>query len=443
MPAAVPRPGGPMLERLFHLSDHGTTAATELRAGVVTFLTVSYILFVNPQILSQAGLPAGDVVFATAISSAVATLIMGLWARYPFALAPGMGLNAFFTFGVVLGLGVDWRSALAAVFVAGVLFLVLSAGGLRRRVLEAIPTPIKIATTSGIGLFLALIGLEAAGLVVDDPETLITLGDPTTPGALVALGALMLVAALERRGTKGAILWGILAATGASWLLGITPPPEGFVTLPSLPEATLGALDFRGLLTGPMIPVVLAFLFVDLFDTAGTLIGVGRLGGFVDTSGNLPRSGRAFAADALGTTVGAALGTSPVTSYIESATGIEEGGRTGLTAVVVACLFLLAPFFTPLLATVPAVATAPALIVVGALMLRGAGEIAWQRIDEAVPAFLTLTIMPFTYSIAHGIASGIISWVAIKVLSGRLREISPAMALLAVLLVLYYSLVRL
>ncbi len=430
----------PALERLFRLRQLGTDPATEVRAGLVTFLTLSYILFVNPQILSQAGLPAEDVAVATALAAAVATLLMGLWANYPFALAPGMGLNAYFTFGVVGALGVEWPVALAAVFVEGLLFLVLAVSGARAALLRAIPLSIKVATMSGIGLFLAIIGLESAGLVVDHPATLVTLGDLASVPAALALGGILLSGALLALRLRGALLLGIAAVAAAAWAAGVAEPPASVVALPHLPRTTFLALDFAGLFSGKLAAVVLAFLFVDIFDTAGTLIGVGRLAGFVDRDGELPRANRAFAADAVGTTVGALLGTSTITSYVESATGVEEGGRSGLTAVVVALLFLLSLFFTPLLAAVPAVATAPALVVVGALMMRGAGELDWTRPDEAVPAFLTVAGMPFTYSIANGISLGIVSYAAIKLLSGRGREVHPLMYGLAVLLLLFYGL---
>ena len=428
------------LDRWFHLRERGTTAATEARAGVVTFLTMAYILFVNPQILAQAGMPAEDVAVATALASAAATLLMGLLANYPVALAPGMGLNAYFTFGVVQGLGVSWQVALAAVFVEGVLFLLLAVSGARTALLRAIPEPLKLATMAGIGLFLAAIGFQNAGWVADHPATLVTLGDLTAPAPLLALGGLVVIVALLARRVTGAILIGILAATAAAWALGVAAPPERLLALPRLPSETLFAFDFGGLLAGKTAAVVLAFLFVDLFDTAGTLIGVGRLAGLTDEKGELPRAGRAFAADALGTSIGAALGTSTVTSYVESATGVEEGGRTGLTAVVVALLFALSLFFTPLLTAVPAAATAPALVAVGALMLAGARAIDWSRADDAVPAFLTLAAMPLTYSIANGISLGIVSWVAIKLLAGRWREVHPVLGGLAVALALFYGL---
>jgi len=428
-----------MLDRIFGLREAGSTVTTEFRAGATTFLTLSYILFVNPQILSQAGLPREDVVVATAIASAIATLLMGLWANLPFALAPGMGLNAYFTFGVVGAMGVDWRIALAAVFIEGILFLLLAVTGARSALVRAIPTQIKVATMAGIGLFLAMIGLQSAGVVADHPDTLVGLGDITAPPTLLALAGLLLMAALLSRQVKGGILYGILAIAGLAWITGISPGPEGIMSVPSLPRETLFALDFHGLLTGKMLSVILAFLFVDFFDTAGTLIGVGRLAGFLDERGDLTRANRAFTADAVGTSVGALLGTSTVTTYVESATGVEEGGRTGLTAVAVAILFLVSLFFTPLLVAVPAIATAPALILVGALMMRGSRDLDWTSADQAVPALLTIVGMPFTYSIANGITLGLVSFVLIRVLSGRYREVHPLMYLLTGLLIAFYA----
>ena len=430
-----------MLDRLFRLREEGTTPGTEVRAGVATFLTMGYILFVNPQILAQAGMPANDVTLATALAAAVATLVMGVYANYPFALAPGMGLNAYFTFGVVLGMGVPYPVALAAVFVEGLLFLLLTAGGIRAAIINAIPSTLKTATMSGIGLFLAIIGLKNGGLIVAHPETLVTLGDVQSAPVLLTLFGLALMGALLTRKVPGALLLGILTVTSITWVFGLSPLPERLVAMPTLPRETLLAFDFSLLLTGKFVTVVLAFLFVDFFDTAGTLIGVGQLGGFLDDQGRLPRANRAFAADALGTTAGAMLGTSTVTSYIESATGIEEGGRTGLTAVVVAVLFVGALFFTPIIIAVPGAATAPALIVVGALMMKGTRTLPWEQYDEAIPAFLTIAAMPLTYSIANGIALGIVSYVLLKLLSGKPREAHPLMYVLAVLLVLYYGFV--
>ncbi len=364
---------------------------------------------------------------------------MGLWAHYPFALAPGMGLNAYFTYGVVQGMGVSYHVALAAVFVEGLLFLALALSGVRGAVLRAIPDALKVATSGGIGLFLAIIGFQHAGLVIDSPATLVTLGSLTHPTTLLALGTLVLMALLLVRRIPGALLLGILAGTLVAWLTGLAPLPERWVQLPGLPRETLASFDFGTLLHAKLVSVVLAFLFVDFFDTAGTLMGIGRLGGFLNARGELERAREAFSADAVGTTLGALLGTSTVTTYIESATGIEEGGRTGLTAVVVALLFLLSLFLAPLFTAVPAAATAPALILVGVFMMQGLTKLNWRKYDEAIPAFLTITLMPFTYSIANGIAFGLIAYVLLQVLSGRARAVHPILYVLTVLLSLYYA----
>jgi adenine/guanine/hypoxanthine permease len=426
------------IRTFFDIEKHGSSIKTELRAGLVTFLTMAYILLVNPQILSQAGLPPGDVAAATAIASAVACIMMGLVAKYPFALAPGMGLNAYFVFGIVIGLGVSYQVALTAVFVEGLLFIALSIGGLRSAVLHAIPAPLRIATMSGIGLFLALIGLENAGIVVADQATLITLGDIRSDTVLLALATLILISVLTYRRIPGAILIGIVLATGTAWIAGIATPPQDWFVAPALPGETFLAFDFSGLMNGAVIGAVLALLFVDFFDTAGTLLGVGMLGGYIDKDGKLPRSRQAFTADAVGTAVGAMLGTSTVTSYIESSAGIEEGGRTGLTAVVVGVLFLLSLVFIPVFTAVPAAATAPVLMFVGAMMLQKLDQIDWKNTTESIPAFLTITLMPLSFSIANGIAAGILSYTVIRLLSGEARSVSAIMYVLSLLLIGYY-----
>ncbi len=426
------------IDNYFGITRNASTVAAEVRAGLATFLTMSYILFVNPQILAEAGMPVDDVAFATAVSAGVATLIMGIWAHYPFALAPGMGLNAYFTYGVVIGMGVSWQTALAAVFIEGVLFLILSIGGIRTAILNAIPLTLKSATTAGIGLFLAIIGLRGAGLVADDPVTLLRLGDLSDPVTLAALAGLAVMATLMVRRVLGALLIGIIAVTAWMWIAGLAPSPDQVLAIPSLPEETLAAVDFSELFTGKLIAVVIAFLFVDFFDTAGTLVGVGTLGGFIDRRGEMERAGRAFSSDAIGTIFGSLLGTSTVTTYVESATGVEEGGRTGFTAVIVALLFFLSLWFLPLFSAVPAAATAPALILVGALMMRTASDVPWNQLDEAIPAFLTITIMPFTSSIANGIAAGIITYVLLKILGGRPGDAGLMMLFLAIVLAIFY-----
>ena len=432
-------PGALWLDRRFRLAERGTSVGTEARAGAVTFLTMAYVLFVNPQILSQTGMPAADVLVATALTAGLTTILMGLYADLPFALAPGMGLNAYFTFGVVKGMGVTWEAALAASFAAGVLFLVLARAGLRTALVGAIPDSLKAATTVGIGLFLAIIGLRGAGLVVDHPETLVTLGDVRSAPVLLALVGTLVTAVLVARRVPGALLAGVGLVTGIAWMTGLSPAPGAVVQAPSLPRETFAALDFAALLDGRMIGVVVAFLFVGLFDTAGTLVGVSRMAGLLGPGGELPRADRAFTTDAIGTMGGALLGTSPVTAYVESAAGVQEGGRTGLTAVVCGLLLIAALLFAPIFTAVPAFATAPALLVVGAMMMEGARHIAWDRFDEALPAFLTVVGMPFTYSIANGITLGIVSYVVLKLGTGQARAVPGLLYGLAVLLVAFFA----
>lgn len=438
------------LDRFFELRAREATVGGELRAAFTIFLTMAYILIVNPAILGDA-IDVGDssaaqLLTATAIAAAFGTLLMGLLARYPFALAPGMGLNAYFTYTVVLGEQIPWPAALGAVFISGLIFIVLSVGGIRNAIVRAIPRPLQLAIACGIGLFLTLIGLQHAGVVVAHPETLVTLGDVTGGGAVLAIGGLLLMAILHIYRFKAAILIGIAAvsviavATGAPVFSG--QPFAGFdgfpLAAPVWPSDIAGALDLAGALEIGIVGIVFTFTFVDLFDTAGTLIGLGHRAGVLDEKGDIPRGSRAFLADALATTGGAAVGTSSVTSYIESAAGLEAGGRTGLTAVFVAVLFLLAPFFWPILQAVPQVATAPALILVGALMLRGITRIAWDDARVAVPALLTIVGMPFTFSIANGIGFGIIAWVVIHAATRRHREVPILLYAVAALLVARY-----
>lgn len=439
------------LDRFFALSASGATALGELRAASTTFLTMAYILVVNPAIVGEA-IPLGpsgaaQLLSATALAAALGTLLMGLIARYPFALAPGMGLNAYFTYTVVLGHGIPWQVALGAVFISGLVFIALSAGGVRRAIVRAVPRPLQIAIACGIGLFLAFIGLQNAGIVVASPATLVTLGDLAAPGPLLAFAGLFVMVALHARRVKGAILIGIVAvsalaiATSAPVYHGA--PFAGFggppVRLPVWPSDLFGALDIAGALELGLLGIVFTFTFVDLFDTAGTLIGLGDRAGLVDAHGDIPRGSRAFLADALATTGGAVIGSTTVTSYIESASGLEAGGRTGLTAVFVALMFLGALLFWPLLGAVPPVATAPALIMVGALMLQAVARIAWDDIRVAVPAFLAIAGMPLTFSIANGISLGIVSWVVIHAITGRAREVPWLLYLIAALLVARYA----
>jgi AGZA family xanthine/uracil permease-like MFS transporter len=425
------------LDKYFRLSEQGTTIRTEVMAGLTTFLTMAYIIVVNPTILSDAGVPFTGALFATCVASAFGSLLMGLTANYPFALAPGMGVNAYFTYTVVLGLKYDWRVALGAVFISGVIFAVLTLVRVRAMIVDAIPMTLKISVAAGIGLFIAFIGLKNAGVVVASPATFVTLGHLISWPTGLSLIGLLLIGVLMARRVRGAMIIGIVAVTIAAIALGLSQPPTGIVQKPDW-HSTLFQLDVRGALSLGLLDVVFVFLFVDMFDTIGSLMGLGHQAGFLDSSGKMPRLTQALFADAAATVAGAALGTSTVATYIESATGVSEGGRTGLTAIVVAILFLLAAFFAPLAGAVPAIATAPALIIVGALMIRAVGTIKWEDLTEAIPAFLTLVAMPLTFSIANGLALGFIFYPLLKVLTGRWREASPLVYVLALLFILRY-----
>lgn len=426
------------LENFFQLSAHGTNIRTEVAAGVTTFLTMAYIIFVNPAILGEAGVPFAGALFATCLASAVGSLLMGLLANYPFALAPGMGLNAYFTYTVVKGLGHDWRVALGAVFLSGVVFLILTLARIRTLIVDAIPLTLKTSVAAGIGLFIAFIGLKNAGVVAASPATFVTLGHITSKPVVLMLIGLLLTAALMSRGYKSAIIIGILAVTAAAIALGIAKPPTTLVQKPDWQSAFL-QLDIRGALSVGLLDIVFVFLFVDMFDTIGSLMGLGQQAGYLTADGKLPRVNRALLTDAIATIAGSLFGTSTVVTYIESATGVSEGGRTGLTAVVVAFLFLLATFFAPLAGAIPPIATAPALVLVGALMIRSVLSIKWDDLTEALPAFLTLLAMPLTFSIANGLALGFIFYALLKLLTGRAREASPMVYVLAVLFILRYA----
>ncbi|HDY5486176.1 TPA: NCS2 family permease [Pseudomonas aeruginosa] len=424
-----------MLEKLFQLKAHNTTVRTEILAGITTFLTMAYILFVNPSILGETGMDKGAVFVATCLAAAIGSTIMGLIANYPIALAPGMGLNAFFTYTVVLHMGHSWQVALGAVFISATMFFLLSIFRIREWIINSIPLPLRSAIAAGIGLFLALIALQNAGIVVDNPATLIGMGDLTKPAPILATLGFILIVALEARSVTGAVLIGILVVTAIAILLGVTQF-GGVVSMPPSLAPTFLQLDIKGALDIGLVSVIFAFLFVDLFDNSGTLIGVAKRAGLMGKDGHMPKMGRALIADSTAAMGGSLLGTSTTTSYIESAAGVSAGGRTGLTAIVVAILFLLALFFAPLAGSVPAFATAPALLFVAVLMASGLAEFDWEDITVAAPVVVTALAMPFTYSIATGIAFGFISWTAIKVLSGRWRELNPALVILSVLFVI-------
>ncbi len=425
------------LERLFKLSENKTTIRTEVAAGVTTFLTMAYIIFVNPAILSEAGVPFSGALFATCIASAIGSLMMGLIANYPFALAPGMGLNAYFTYTVVKGMGYDWHVAMGAVFISGVVFLILTLARIRAMIVDAIPMTMKTAVAVGIGLFIAFIGLKNAGVIVSSPATFVTLGHIMTKPVLLSLGGLLVTAALLARGYRSAIITGIILVTLFSILLKVSSPPTGLFQMPDV-RSTFLQLDIKGALRLGVFDVIFVFLFVDLFDTIGSLMGLGRQAGYLDAEGRMPRVNRALFADAIATIAGSLLGTSTVVTYIESSTGVSEGGRTGLTAVVVGLLFLMAVFFSPIAGAIPPIATAPALIIVGALMIGAVADIKWNDITEAIPAFLTIIAMPLTFSIANGLAIGFIFYPILKIMTGRSREVRPLVYVLAVLFILRY-----
>ena len=429
-----------MLDKFFKITENKSTLRTEIIAGITTFMTMVYILAVNPSILSAAGMDKDAVFTATALSAIIATLVMALVAKLPFALAPGMGLNAFFAFTVVLGMGYTWEFALTAVFLEGIVFILLTAFNIRELIVNSIPLNLKHAVSVGIGLFIAFIGLKGTGLIVDNPATLVGLGDMRNPAVLVGLAGVIIIGVLFAKKVKGAILIGILASTIIGIFVGVTVIPENFsvVSLPPSIEPIFFKFDFSQVFTLDMLIVLFTFLFVDMFDTVGTLVGVSSKADMLDKDGNVPRVKQALFADAIGTTVGAMLGTSTVTTYVESAAGVAEGGKTGMTALTVAGMFVLALFFAPIFMIIPAAATAPALIIVGLFMISPIMKIDLDDFTESIPAFFTIIMMPLTYSIAEGIVFGMLSFVILKLLTGRYKEIKPIMYIIAILFLIKF-----
>lgn len=425
-----------MTERWFHLSENSTTVRREILGGLTTFMTMAYIVVVNPNLLHETGMPLEGVLFATCVSAAVATLVMGLYANYPIALAPGMALNAYFTYSVVLAMKIPWPTALGVVFISGVLFLILTLTRVREQIVNGIPGCIKHSTPVGIGLFIAFIGLKNAHLVVADPSTFVALGNFADYQVQVAAFGLLVTAVLISRRVNGAILLGIAATTLFAGLRGLTQAPSGFFSVPDV-SGTLLKLDLAGALHLGLFEIIFVFLFVDLFDNVGTLVGVCEQAGLV-RNGRIPRANKALVADALGSIFGSLTGTSTVTSYIESAAGVAAGARTGLSNLVVAFLFLLAIFFSPLIAVIPSAATAPALIIVGALMARPVSSVDWADFTEALPAFVTLVATPLTFSVATGLSLGLIVFTVVKLAGGRRREISLLLWILTLLFVFRY-----
>lgn len=426
------------LERRFKLSQNGTDARTEILAGITTFMTMAYILMVNPGMLSETGMDWGGVFTATALSAAIATLMMGLLANYPFALAPGMGLNAFFTYTIVFGMSKSWQFALTAVFLEGIIFIILSLFQVREAIFNAIPMNLKKAVSVGIGLFIALIGFVNAGIVETGDGTILGLGNIVSRGPILAIIGLIIMGVLLAKNVKGALLIGIILTTIIGIPMGITPMPEGVFRLPPSVRDVAFQFEWSNIFTMDMLIVLFTFLFVDIFDTVGTLVGVASKADMLDEKGQLPKVREALLSDAVGTVVGACLGTSTVTTYVESASGVADGGRTGLTAISTAVMFLLALFFSPLFAIIPSQATAPALIIVGLFMMSPIKEIDLDDFTEAIPAFLTIVMMPFAYSIAEGIVFGMISYVVLKLITGKHKDISVIMYILAALFILKY-----
>ncbi len=428
------------VDRYFGLSENKTTYRVEGIAGLTTFLAMAYIIFVNPAILGETGMDMDAIFVATCLAAATGTLVMGLWARYPIAQAPGMGLNAFFAFTVVIGMGIPWQTALAGTLVSGFLFFLLVLTGVREAIVNAIPLQLKLAVGAGIGIFIAFIGLDNAGIVAADPDTIVTLGELTAPPTLLAIFGLIVTIALLLRGLRGAVFYGIVVTAIAGVVTGLVPTPAAIISpVPSLaPTFGQAFINLPELLTAQMAIVVFTMLFVDLFDTTGTLIAVANQAGFLTADGRLPRANRALLSDSIATMAGASMGTSTTTSYIESAAGVGAGGRTGLTSVVTAALFLLALAFSPLLAVVTAEVTAPALIIVGVMMARGLGGIEWEKLEYAIPAFVTVVTMSLTFSIANGIALGLFLFPLAMVFKGRWREVHPVMYSLFVIFAIYF-----
>lgn len=428
------------MENFFKLKEHNTDVKTEILAGITTFMTMAYILAVNPLILSETGMDKGGIFTATALSAVIATLIMALYAKYPFALAPGMGLNAFFAYTVVLEMGYSWQFALTAVFIEGIIFILLSFVKAREAIFDAIPINLKKAVSVGIGLFIAFIGLSSAGIVVPGEGVPLALGAINEPEALLALIGLIITGVLLAKNVKGALLIGIVTTTIIGIPMGVTILPEGgkIMSLPPSLSKVAFQFEWNNILSKDMIVVVFTFLFVDIFDTIGTLTGVASKANMLDEEGKLPRVSKALFADAVGTIGGACLGTSTVTTFVESASGVAEGGRTGLTALSTAGMFALSLLFAPLFTMVPASATGPALILVGLFMMSPIKEIDLDDFTEAIPAFLTILMMPLAYSIAEGIVFGMLSYVILKLLTGKGKQVSIVMYILSVLFIIRF-----
>ncbi len=440
MEASNKKPNTGALESMFKLSAHKTNPKTEIMAGITTFMTMAYILVVNPSILSATGMDPGAIFTATALSAAVATFLMALMANLPFGLAPGMGLNAFFAFSVVIGMGYTWQFALTAVLIEGIIFIILTMLNIREAIINAMPMVIKNAVSVGIGLFIAFIGFQGSGIIVSNEATLVGLGKVTDPGVLLALAGILITGILLIRGVKGALLIGMIVTTIVGVIIGKAAIPDSLISLPpSLKPILFQFVGFDQIFTYDMLLVVFTFLFVDLFDTLGTLIGVSTKANMLDEEGKVPNAKQALFADAIGTTFGAMVGTSTVTTYVESASGVAEGGRTGLTSFTTGVMFLIALVLSPIFIAIPGQATAPVLILVGLFMMSPILKINFDDFTDAIPAFLTIIIMPLAYSIADGIVFGIISYVVLKTLTGRAKNVHPMMYVIALLFIIKFA----
>jgi len=430
-----------MFENIFKLKENGTNIRTEIIAGITTFLTMAYILAVNPIILSKAGMDINAVFSTTVLASIVGTLAMAFWAKLPFALAPGMGMNMFFTFTVVLGMNHTWQFAMTAVFLEGIIFILLTAFNIREIIVDSIPKSIKTAISSGIGLFVAFIGLQNAGIIVKNDITLVNLGNVTSGSALLALTGLIITTVLIIKKVRGSLLLGIIITALIGIPMGITHL-NGVVSTPPSIAPVFWKFDFKEVFSFDMIIIVFTFLFVDIFDTLGTLVGVSNKAKILDKNGNVPNIKKAFMADAIGTTFGAILGTSTVTTYVESAAGVSEGGRTGMTAFITAICFAVSLFFAPVFLAIPGAATAPALILVGFFMLTPFKELDFENFSESIPAFICIVAMPLTYSIAEGISLGVLSYVLINLLSGKFKKLNIGICILAILFIMKYIYIK-
>lgn len=420
------------LEKFFKLKEHKTTVKKEFIGGLTTFITMAYIIFVNPNILGAAGMDKGALITVTCVASFIGTLLAGLWVNVPFAMAPGMGLNAFFTYTLVMGKGATWEQALGVVFFSGIVFLILTLVGVREKIVDAIPPSLRLAVSTGIGLFITFIGLQGMGLVVDNPATLVSMGPLTTP-VILGLVGLIIITVLEIKKVKGSLLIGIVATTVLGVIFKVVELPSTFMSMPPSMAPIAFKLDFTGALQIGFIGAIFSFMFVDLFDSVGTVMAYAYEAGMVKEDGRIEKIGKLLEADAIATVAGAVLGTSTTTTYVESASGISSGARTGLASVFTAFLFLLALLFTPIIGMVPGFATAPALVVVGVYMFKNVKEIDFSDFEVAVPSFITIVIMPLTYSISTGLSLGFMSYVIVAIAAGDIKKVKPTMWVIAIL----------